>query len=50
MKTVVSTSEECVLAAAERLLEEIVRKKDAVIALGAGESELRVLRRARRTC
>ena len=46
MKTVVSTSEECVLAAAERLLEEIVRKKDAVIALGAGEEELRVLRRA----
>lgn len=46
MKTVVSTAEESVLAAAERLLEEIAQKENAMIALGAGEAELRVLRRA----
>ena len=44
MKTVLSAGGESVRAAAEQLLAQIERKKDAVIALGAGEAELRVLR------
>ena len=46
MKTIVSTAEDCVRAAAERLLSRIEEKRDASLALGAGEAELRVLRRA----
>ena len=44
MKTIVSPTEDCVRAAAERLLSRIEEKPDASLALGAGEDELRVLR------
>lgn len=44
MKTIVSPAEDCVRAAAERLLSRIEEKPDASLALGAGEDELRVLR------
>ena len=46
MKTIVSTREESLCAAAERLLSLIEKKPQAVIALGAGEDELALLRRA----
>lgn len=44
MKTIVSPTEDCIRAAAERLLFGIEQKNGAMLALSAGEDELRVLR------
>ena len=44
MKTIVVPTEDCVRAAAERLVSLIENKKDASVALGAGDDELCVLR------
>ncbi|MBR0040406.1 MAG: 6-phosphogluconolactonase [Oscillospiraceae bacterium] len=49
MKTIVSPTEECIRAAAERVLSCIESKPGATLALAAGESVLRVLRCAAET-
>ncbi|MBR0208369.1 MAG: 6-phosphogluconolactonase [Oscillospiraceae bacterium] len=46
MKTIVSPAEDCIRAAAERLLALLDRKRNAVLALDASDDVLRVLRRA----
>lgn len=43
MKTIVSSRQEAVRAAAEQVLELIRKKPDAVLAIGAGEDELGIL-------
>ena len=46
MKTIVSATEDCIRAAAEQILSVLREKKNASLALDAGEDALRVLRRA----
>ena len=46
MKTIVLPAEDCVSAAAERLIRQLEKKKDSTLALDAGDDVLRVLRRA----
>ena len=44
MKTAVFTTEECIRAAAEALVSRIESKRNAALALDAGDDALRVLR------
>ena len=46
MKTIIFPTEDCIRAAAERLLSQVERKMDSVLAFGAGDDELRVQRTA----
>ncbi len=46
MKTIILPAEDCVSAAAERLIRQLEKKKDSTLALDAGDDVLRVLHRA----